>query len=332
MHTSEQVRGNDKGEIAGYLPIELETISADSILGFDLYQAGGDGMRLFRDQSVPISREDIDRFSASGCSRLYVPESQKAEVLDHTIKALPKILENEEIPAETKLEILTKTSEGIFDRILVDPFSKTNVQRTVDNCRNHVKLAGQGDQAVRTMTEKRPSASFPVSHALHVSNLSILLGMRCSITDPEDLHALGVGALLHEIGKRIIDKDYYSRQGKGSRITDTRLRKYPLIGYEMLAEHEGVPSRALEPIALHQERLDGSGFPLNLKAPDIGIESSSGCWEAVSYLTAEKQNVQTKLSHELIAGDSYPSLPFCPRFPADDPHVRAVSRYRFVIC
>lgn len=253
------------------LPIGLESITVNSVCEFDLYQEVNGSYRLFRRQQVPIEQKDLNSLKEGGLVTLYVPSSQEQHLHKHMISNIPNILSDETIPVKAKLDILTRTSVGIMDKVLTDPMSESNISVTVDQCRNHVSLALQSNGAERSMVKSTKTPCLPIAHAINVGNLSILLGLRCGISDPDDLHGLGVGALFHEIGKRLLDRNYYFRHDDWMKITNTRLKKYPVIGKDMLDKSEAVPSSALRPVLEHQERLDGSGFPNMLKADEISV-------------------------------------------------------------
>ncbi|MBU8933346.1 MAG: hypothetical protein KOO62_04995 [candidate division Zixibacteria bacterium] len=252
-----------------FLAIGLDSITADSVCKFDLYQEMADSLRLFRRSNVSIAQKDLDNLKTKGQETLYVPASQKGKLQEFMIRRLPYLLRDESVSVETKLESLTEISVGVLDQVLTDPRSEAAIRGTVDQCRNHVALAVQGDQTQRVMTSSRPTTTFPIAHAINVGNLAILLGLRCGIEDGDLLHGLGVGALLHEIGKRIIDPNYYFRADNKTHVSNSRLKRYPVIGTDMLKSVEVVPRSALFPILEHQERLDGSGFPHELRASQI---------------------------------------------------------------
>jgi len=199
---------------AEYLPVYLEVISADEVNEFDLYMENAGTFRLFRHQSVPITQEDIKSLMGRNHVKLFVPTSQKDQFYDHMVRKLPKMLQDGSIPPGAKLDLLKETSSNILERVLAEPSSKPRLQRTVTQCKNHVNLALQKNSEEKFLTDGRPEVSPPVAHAINVGNLAILLGLRCGIDEPIQLHCLGVGAILHEIGKRIIDKNYYLRPEK----------------------------------------------------------------------------------------------------------------------
>ncbi|MCD6163029.1 MAG: HD domain-containing protein [candidate division Zixibacteria bacterium] len=260
---------NENGE---YLPISIKSISIDSVYQFDLYQKNNGSFRLFRCQNIPVLQKDFDNLIEYGQEILYVPSEQKEPFYDHMINNLPNLLQDKSVLIEEKIDILTSTSVSILDRILTEPMSKANIKNSVDHSNNHVYMALHKESSRHLMTMDYSKISYPIAHAINVANMSILLGIRCGITNPEKLQNICIGALLHEIGKRIIDENYYFRKNDNFRITNTRFKKYPIIGKNMLEKTGVVPSGALRPVLEHQERLDGTGYPFGLKAGEIGIE------------------------------------------------------------
>ncbi len=257
---------------ADFLPIRLSTLTPDEVNAFDLYVENAGVFQLYRHQSVPLTFEDIANLREREQCSLYVHQSQKEEMHAHMIKKLPVFLQDGSITTDAKLELLTETSVSIFERVFSNPSSKEGLANSVKQCKNHTALALLAGSNEKIISSGRPDTTSPVAHAINVGNLSILLGLRCGITDPTDLHCLATGAILHEVGKRIIDPNYYSRPESGYKITDARLKSYPFVGSNLLQESEVVPVGALKPVLEHQERLDGTGYPKCLTAPEISRE------------------------------------------------------------
>ncbi len=253
----------------GYLPIEIASISSNSILDFDLYNESGGCYQLFRRHSVALDQEDLDTLVERGTTTLFVPESQSGSLCDHQMKQLPELLQDDSVSVERKVAVLTEISTNLYERFLVAPVPPGTVKRAVNQCENHVGLALQGESAQQSMLHKNSETFSPSAHAVSVCNLSILLGLEFGMTDPEYLHAVGIGGLLHEVGKTMIDSRYYARAQSTHCIANARLRNYPQIGAKMLGEEPVVPEDTLRSVLEHQERLDGSGFPKSLRGPEI---------------------------------------------------------------
>ncbi len=254
-----------------YLPIELNSITSCSMLDFDLYKESGGYFRLFRRRNVALREGDLRTLIERGCKTLFVPKDQSDSLCEHQTRHLPELLKDESVPVERKFAVLTDISLNLYEKFLVNPVPAGTVKRAVDQCENHVDLALQGERARQTMLQEKPQASSPSIHAINVCNLSILLGLEFGISDPDELRAIGVGGLLHEIGKTLIDSQYFARSESKHHIANTRLKKYPQLGAQMLSKEHATPPEAVRSVLEHQERLDGSGFPRQLQGSEIGI-------------------------------------------------------------
>jgi len=86
--------------------------------------------------------------------------------------------------------------------------------------------------------------------------------------DEQDLNSLTISGLLHDIGKLLVPQEIID---KSSNLTDEEYRMiktHSLKGYELVKE-QIFDMRIKLSILMHHERCDGSGYPRQLKGPDI---------------------------------------------------------------
>jgi len=118
-------------------------------------------------------------------------------------------------------------------------------------------VAGSGDRAA--------------SHALNVGVLSLLIGRTLGLPEPE-LMELGVGALMHDVGKlEVADRFRHAEDGfNANEVAAYRdhVAKGVAVGQRM-----GISAGALRVLAQHHEHADGSGFPLKLAGERITMAS-----------------------------------------------------------
>ena len=104
-------------------------------------------------------------------------------------------------------------------------------------------------------------------HSYRVTTLSLLIGESMGLTS-RDLFVLGVGSLLHDVGKMRIPHDILVKPGK---LTDKEwsiMRHHPQMGGEILDRFP--PLRfARDIVVQHQERWDGSGYPSGIMGKEI---------------------------------------------------------------
>ncbi len=106
-------------------------------------------------------------------------------------------------------------------------------------------------------------------HSLRVSRLSTELGRRIGFT-PDQAKVMERGAILHDIGKIGISDTILLKPGPLTPAEWETMRLHPDIGARII---EGIPflKDALPVIRFHQERWDGTGYPLGLKGRDIPL-------------------------------------------------------------
>lgn len=105
-------------------------------------------------------------------------------------------------------------------------------------------------------------------HSLNVCVYSLVLGIASGY--PEDrLMQLGLGALLHDIGKTQIPQRVLSKPQK---LTDDEFRvmkAHAEIGYKILKDEPNIPLLAAHCAFQHHERLNGSGYPRGVQGKEI---------------------------------------------------------------
>jgi len=106
-------------------------------------------------------------------------------------------------------------------------------------------------------------------HSLRVSRIACALGQELGLSQDE-LKSLRRGALLHDIGKIGISDTILHKAGPLSPEEWEIMKQHPDIGVKIV---ENIPflHDTLLIIRYHQERWDGSGYPVGLKGKDIPL-------------------------------------------------------------
>lgn len=136
--------------------------------------------------------------------------------------------------------------------------------QTVHRLRNH--LTDDYDSAVALAAQPLYD-SYPVRHSVQSSLLSMALGIEADITEDE-LLALGLGALVHDVGMLLMPARLIGAEA----ITDRDRRelvRHPQHAVAALKRSAQAPILSIQVAAQMHERLDGSGYPFGLLGGDI---------------------------------------------------------------
>lgn len=103
---------------------------------------------------------------------------------------------------------------------------------------------------------------------------SVQLGVICNIfgrwlkMSQEDIDALTIAGMLHDVGKLMIPPKIISKPGSLTKGEYNVVQNHPMDGYRML-EHQPLDERIKLAALMHHERCDGSGYPDHLTGSQI---------------------------------------------------------------
>lgn len=128
------------------------------------------------------------------------------------------------------------------------------------------KMLAARELSIRTVT------SVPAEHVCHAMNvgvLSLLMGRLCGLSATE-LEDLGVGALLHDVGKSELPPSLHRADAHLTPAEMTRWRDHVGRGVA-IGQRMGLAPGALLVIGQHHEHMDGSGFPGAVEGQRISV-------------------------------------------------------------
>jgi putative nucleotidyltransferase with HDIG domain len=117
-----------------------------------------------------------------------------------------------------------------------------------------------GELCIRVLTDARGDRA--TAHALNVAVISMLMGRVFGFCE-DDMLDVGVGALLHDIGKLELPERVRQPDAQASPADQTLYREHVTRGVAM-GKRMGLNPGALQVIGQHHEMADGSGFPNKL--------------------------------------------------------------------
>ncbi|GEO26324.1 phosphodiesterase [Alicyclobacillus acidoterrestris] len=135
-------------------------------------------------------------------------------------------------------------------------------------------------------------------HSVNVTFYALTLGLQQQMSET-DLIDLGIGTLLHDVGKMRIPQDILRKPGRLSHAEYRTVQLHAQFGYDILKDIRDISTKSSLVALQHHERLDGSGYPWGLKAPEIHpfaqLTAVADVYEA---LTANRVYRQAYLPHE----------------------------------
>ncbi len=233
-----------------------------------------------------LNEEMIAKLRHYGITEVYIDDELSKDIV------APEIIK-EEIITEVKSQI---------KHMMTTPTIKISVEgkkvlEIVDKLMTNIL---QNDNIIMNLSDIRSVDDYTFSHSVNVCILSLITGVSMGIKG-DNLRNLGVGALLHDIGKVRIDEAILQKPSSLTVSEYDETRRHTVYGFEILKNSSDINSTAHIIALSHHERIDGSGYPYNLKNGDIPMPARIvAVADVFDALTTDRVYRKKMLANEVV--------------------------------
>ncbi|KAF0158523.1 MAG: response regulator receiver, partial [Syntrophaceae bacterium] len=160
----------------------------------------------------------------------------------------------------------TKFLLGISEDITDRKRSEEKLQDTLESLR---KSFATIIQVMVAAVESRDP--YTAGHQIRSADLARAIATEMGLHQ-DKIEGLRMAGSIHDIGKLSIPAEILSKPTKLTNLEFSLIKEHSRKGYEMLKDVES-PWPLAEIVHQHHERMDGSGYPRNLKGDEILIEA-----------------------------------------------------------
>lgn len=118
------------------------------------------------------------------------------------------------------------------------------------------------------LTHMKNRDEYTAIHCMNVCILALSFGRYIDL-ERHELELLGLGALLHDIGKMYVPDEILNKPGKLTAAEFEIIKLHPVDGHKLLTSKDDMPPVSLQIVLHHHERTDGTGYPAGLTDEQI---------------------------------------------------------------
>lgn len=232
---------------------------------------------FFRHKMTITSANQIAQLKACGVRTLVVsieeehtatqPVNAAPDITDdpaftvpkETVSVLSIVGLEEELPIARQTYQAAKTivQNAMYDTRLGRAINMDEVNRVISDMSDSIL---RNPDALTSLTRLKNFDEYTFYHSVNTSILAMSLGRHLEF-DRTTLHQIGVGSLLHDIGKTKIPTEILNKPGRFKPDEMEIMKQHVLRGVEILSTTTGLGDSYLRPALEHHERVDGTGYP-----------------------------------------------------------------------
>lgn len=188
--------------------------------------------------------EDVDSGDAGRAVAYFVELNRAKDVRRDAVKTAVRVLSTIRKGADFTVREVRAAAEDMTASILRNP------------------------EALVSLCQIKGYDEYTYEHSVNVAILMTSLS-RSFGYEGEELVEIGMGGLLHDIGKMRVPERILNKPGK---LTDTEfgiVKRHPEFGIEMLDGKQRVSDLSRKIVYQHHERHNGTGYPLGIRSRQI---------------------------------------------------------------
>ncbi|MGO9953384.1 MAG: HD-GYP domain-containing protein [Dissulfurispiraceae bacterium] len=176
----------------------------------------------------------------------------------------------EDILTARRANLLKETSKILMKELLDNPDSREKIEEIKTSVVGIIDILFENVDMIRNMLSLSQYDYYTYTHCVDVAVLSAGLGVSIGLTNADVLN-LGIGAMLHDIGKSAIAPELLNKQGKLDDREYRTIQQHVEAGVSILQRHKGIPEGSYYAVAQHHEKLSGKGYPLGLRGGEVTL-------------------------------------------------------------
>ncbi len=254
-----------------YYPIERKTLIPGSEINFNIYKKKDINLELYFGPERQQGQQDTvpDDIQKSNLS-LVIQNSDVPLYKKYLENITREYSKQEGVSLELKCNIIKENSKLVIKEVLEDPRSGENIKKSSDVVETLVETILDNKDSFYNLIKITSHDYYTYVHSLNVCTLSIGLGIADNQKRESGLMELGLGAILHDIGKSLVDQRIINKPGRLTK-DEYKIVQGHVVGGKKLLEKSNtkISQNAFIPILQHHEKLSGEGYPRNLKGEQI---------------------------------------------------------------
>jgi HD-GYP domain-containing protein (c-di-GMP phosphodiesterase class II) len=215
-----------------------------------------------------------------GVPGIYVREGEEDEEESKPEEAEIKIseeikdkIDDSTVSDRAKVKLTESVKERVAEGIQY-LYNDTESAGFTDTTRNItddlMKAITENDAVAVDISALKVSDEYTFKHSVDVATMSMIIGKKHGL-NPNEVYALGIAGLLHDVGKSKIPNEILN---KATKLTDEEfamMKQHSIFGYSILRDKADITDVIKIGVLQHHEKMNATGYPMGVSADQINL-------------------------------------------------------------
>ena len=234
--------------------LSINVLQEGMIVGRSIWNEAGHPLLQ---KGVVISEGIIRRLHQLNIQYIYIEDklSEGIEIAEH----ITPVERNKAVKTITESFKSLKTGDAKKASYILDQQSKI-LMNIVEDLLNSIL---DSEEMLTVLTDVFLCDEYLYQHSFQVAMYSIAIAKEMGYCY-DDLRLIGIGAMLHDVGKIVVPKDILLKPGRLTNEEFEIMKQHTRFGFDILRNLHSISLIVAHCAFQHHERIDGSGYPRGL--------------------------------------------------------------------
>ena len=255
-------------------PIDSKILNKNADLAFNIFYKQGtndDNFVLYASKD-PRYREKVHELlqSSDFMEELYIHEDDLTLYFEHATNSLRDYVLHSDASPEKKMEKVYDLSKDVTQQFFEANSSpeilrgSDKVVDLMETCLSNNELGFFG------LTKIMEKDYYTYTHSINVGLLCMSFALKMEMP-ADEVHELGLGGMLHDVGKSKIPREIINKKGALTQEEFELIKIHTENGEDVMNELGCYGEKVIQMVGQHHEKYNGSGYHRGLAGEDISL-------------------------------------------------------------
>ena len=258
-----------ESEVFPYMLVDKKVFHIDDYIDFSIfYSDENHSISVFLEQNSTIGLKYLHKIKTLDEILILKSDREKYDIFLE--KNIQNIVDDKALSIDEKCDIIYESSTELTLSLYSNPEALKNAQISKSIITPILGTILHNNNTISSYIKIIEYDYYTHTHSLNVSIYALCLGSEMKLNE-EKLSLLGRAALLHDLGKSKVDINIVNKKAKLTQNEFKKMKMHPSFGYEIALKMGIEDKDFLDGIHYHHEKLNGTGYPDNIKDKAITL-------------------------------------------------------------